>query len=451
MSIQTLDHAQVGNPSSGPFVLVLNDGALITAEDRAMLQALYSRSPASVLEHLERLAQVGSGKFMDQFYVGYGHKSIGDCGDTTIFIENVSMLVAKAVQDWALYNGQEVSTRYIDFATQPFVNALGIDGDNPHIGLRNFYVEALPILKEDLKKRFPIAEGEKVGVHEKAIAARAFDILRGFIPAGAQTNLAWTTNLRQAADKLAFLRAHPLKEVREVAEMISKALNQRHPHSFGQKRYEASEKYRSQYMEKMYYNKNGGSLNGVILVRDSLDRMLMGYYKEIIKNRPAMTELPKALAEIGTLQFEFAIDFGSFRDLARQRAVIQRMPLLTTNYGFHEWYLNELPEELCKRAQALLKKVELWWRYMDSMGSSHASLQYYLPMGYLVPCRLTGDLPALVYLVELRSGVTVHATLRVVAQEMAREIERLGIPVHIDRSESGRFDMKRGSQDIVSK
>lgn len=69
-------------------------------EDEAMLQALYSRSAASVSEHLQKLAKTGSGKFMEQFYVGYGHASIGDCGTTTLFFENVSTLAAKAIQDW---------------------------------------------------------------------------------------------------------------------------------------------------------------------------------------------------------------------------------------------------------------------------------------------------------------------------------------------------------------
>ena len=66
-------------------------------------------------------------------------------------------------------------------------------------------------------------------------------------------------------------------------------------------------------------------------------------------------------------------------------------------------------------------------------------------------CSNTGDLPALVYLVELRSGSTVHATLRTVAQEMGDMIGDLGIKVYIDRSDSGRFDIKRGSQDITAK
>ena len=64
---------------------------------------------------------------MSQFYVGYGHKSIGDCGSITIFIEGCSMLAAKAIQDTKLYNGQEASTRYIDFSQQAMINPLGTE------------------------------------------------------------------------------------------------------------------------------------------------------------------------------------------------------------------------------------------------------------------------------------------------------------------------------------
>ena len=63
-------------------------------EDTAMMQALYSRSALSVEEHVKKVKASGSGKFMETFYVGYGHASIADCGSTTIFIEDVSMLVA---------------------------------------------------------------------------------------------------------------------------------------------------------------------------------------------------------------------------------------------------------------------------------------------------------------------------------------------------------------------
>jgi len=76
-------------------VIIIDD---LPPETVAMLQALYSRSPQSVREHLLKV-KAGPEKFMARYYVGYNHKSIGDCGTTSIFIENVSMLAAKAIQD----------------------------------------------------------------------------------------------------------------------------------------------------------------------------------------------------------------------------------------------------------------------------------------------------------------------------------------------------------------
>src|ERR1043166_2231787 len=85
-------------------------------ETSAMLQALYSRSDKSVEQHVQKVQERGADKFMASYYVGYGHASIGDCGVTTLFVEDISILACKAIQDNALYSGQETSTRYIDFA-----------------------------------------------------------------------------------------------------------------------------------------------------------------------------------------------------------------------------------------------------------------------------------------------------------------------------------------------
>jgi thymidylate synthase ThyX len=110
---------------SGINIFILDTDSRINAEAEAMLQALHSRSTGGLLEHLKVLEKKGAANFMSQFYVGYGHKSIGDCGSITIFVEGCSMLAAKAIQDSKLYNGQEASTRYIDFSQQPMINPLG--------------------------------------------------------------------------------------------------------------------------------------------------------------------------------------------------------------------------------------------------------------------------------------------------------------------------------------
>ena len=107
---------------SGGEVIILDTGAVIDPEAEAMLQALHSRSTGGLRKHLEVLIQKGPDEFMRTYYVGYNHKSIGDCGTTSIFVEGVSMLVAKAVQDNPLYSGQEASTRFVNFSEQPFID-----------------------------------------------------------------------------------------------------------------------------------------------------------------------------------------------------------------------------------------------------------------------------------------------------------------------------------------
>ncbi len=82
-------------------IIVLDGNDVPNAEDVAMLQALYSRSASSVREHLKKVKDVGSGKFLAQFYLGYGHASIGDCGEIYIFFEDVSLLAAKAIQNFS--------------------------------------------------------------------------------------------------------------------------------------------------------------------------------------------------------------------------------------------------------------------------------------------------------------------------------------------------------------
>jgi thymidylate synthase ThyX len=395
VALDNLKHSEVRVKSGGK-VIVLDTGSVIGPESAAMLQALHSRSIGGLEGHLKILSEKGPENFMKNFYVGYGHKSIGDCGTATLFIEGVSMLATKAIQDWPLYSGQEASTRYIDFKIQPFKNPMGNkEGEKLIEAYRTFYAEALEPTKEYLKGLFPIEEGEKEGIYTKAIAARAFDILRGFLPAGSTTNLAWHTNLRQAADKVAILRHHPLSEVKEIAEAIENALVLAFPNSFGHKHYEETENYNKFWMENYYYYHNK-SCPDFEIKNNSINTALLP--KEILEKRPPKTELPKHLSEAGNLQIEFLLDFGSFRDLQRHRAVMQRMPLLTTEVGFENWYIDELPPEFKQKAIDFLKIQE---ERISKLNLSKEEKQYYICMGYKVSNRLTGNLPALVYLANL--------------------------------------------------
>lgn len=435
----------------GGMVLVLETGSTIDPESAAMLGALHSRSIGGIRSHLKVLAEKGAENFMSKFYVGYGHKSIGDMASITVFIEGVSMLAAKAIQDSRLYNGQEASTRYIDFAKQAFIDPVGTPASHTLLeSMRTFYLHGLEVLPPFLKTKYEKAESEPQGVYDKAILARAFDIMRSFLPASASTNLAWHGPVRVIGDRIPILRHHPLLEVRNIAHALEAALLKSHPNSFSNKRYESTEEYLEHAIPALMYW-HAKSPNTCTLTRDTVDREYLHQYREVLKNRPSKTELPKMLDDAGEISFEYILDFGSYRDIQRHRAVSQRLPLLTTEFGFEQWYLDEMPTELRIEAEKEVRRIAA---DITSLAQSPEISQYYTPMGFLTANRITGSLPALTYLLELRSGSTVHPTLRALAQKMARQMEEkladTGLVMHIDYSET-RFDSKRGTQDILIK
>jgi len=418
-------------------------------EDTAMMQALYSRSSESVVTHVEKVKKSGSGKFMERFYVGYGHKSIADCGSCTIFIEGVSMLAAKAIQDWPLYSGQETSSRYINMSLQRIEDPLG-NAVSEHIYNQwmDFYNTSMEEVVEHLKTRYPKAEGEKGSVYKRAVNAWAFDILRGFLPAGITTQLSWHTNLRQAWDKLFWLQDHPLEEVRGIASTILGELQSKYAHSFGFEVREPQMEYKKEAMKNHCYFK-ATAPEDLVNFKTSISNEELEQYEELITKRPKYTPLPQFMRELGQVSFEVLLDFGSFRDLQRHRNGVCRMPLLTTEHGFNEWYIKELPQHLQEKATTLIAKQS---EAINALPISDEDRQYFIAMGFNTVCRVTYPINAAVYTIELRSGKTVHPTLRKVAHKMHHHMVSAfpKLHLHSDLDPSDR-DVRRGKQDIMEK
>ena len=427
-------------------IFVLDGHEVPSPEDMAMLQALYSRSPQSVQVHLEKVKQVGSGKFMDVYYTGYGHRSIADCGTITLCIENVSMLCAKAIQDNPLYNGQEASTRYLDFGSRPMVDPVGTPESakiqSAWIGLYN---QILPKLIEHFEQRFPREEGQKQSVWKKAVKARAFDVARGFLPAGCTTFVAWHQNLRQIHDHLSLMRQNPSSEIREVADRVHEEVLKRYPSSFGHKRYAATDDYLAASAAAFAFTDR--DTNPEFEVDIALDLDGLRRHQNLLETRPPKTELHKNFRAFGQMQFRFPLDFGSYRDLQRHRSCVQEMPLLTTRWGFLPWYIEQLPEEVKGLVDVAGWKIA---EQIDALDCSPEHKQYYIAMGFACPIQITCSLPSAIYIAELRSGTTVHPTVRKVAQQMGEAVKAAvpGIAMHHDMGESV-WDIKRGTQDIV--
>ncbi len=448
-------------------------------EDQAMLQALYSRSPASVVTHLEKLKTSGSGKFMSQYYVGYGHASIGDCGSTTCFIEQVSMLVAKAVQENPLYSGQEASTRYLDFSKQAVVDPYNHPASAAiQKRWQEIYNDTLAKLVDGVKSAHPFdpVEYKNERIWNNTLSARAFDIARSLLPFGTTTLLSWSTSLRQARDNLRRLKHHPLKEVRDVAQSLFAKMVERYPNSFKgdeldlqadtprdayakafalRNHYETSEDVEA-FFHFTSAERAELKAGKIVARRHTLDvESLRTREKDVLAQRPKGALLPARLASYGVYNLAFLLDFGSFRDIQRHRNGVCQIPLTDARYGLHPWYVSQFEEFLSVADfRALQDNIQAQYEAVvglsgQGVATSPAENQYLLPMGTMALVHVAYAVPQMAYVGELRSQKTVHPSLRPVAQGMLEILEKdfPGMALYGDRGEE-TWTAKRGEQTI---
>lgn len=427
----------------------------LSAEEGAMMQALYSRSSESAKTHLERVKKDGT-SFMKSFYLGYGHASIGQTGSTTVHLEGISMLAAKALEDSPLYNGQEKSSRYLDFTTVgcEVPESLGDEGRAIAKAWRELYIMLQePVLKH-LTETHPCPDNVKEKVWEKTLKARCFDITRGYLPCGTYTSASIHTTLHHAQTTTQRLMTHPLQEVNDIGTTMHMALEKEYPGSFT-----AISEMDSDHWEYLVANADVATYNyerllhGVPHVGFTKFRMDEQGIKLLNIKRPKYAPLAKALEHCGTINVQGIIDFGSFRDIQRHRHCVQKMPIVDLmSNSFHSWYLDQLPEEARAHAVDIISGLRTKIAALHDEGCSLADLQYICPMGTNVAVRFDMGLPALVYTMELRSGATVHPTLRRFAQEVALRLDANIVPLQMHyNKEPDSLDARRGTQDIIRK
>lgn len=435
-------------PQRRRFVLASDE---LSSENMAMLLALYSRSGAGVRAHLNRVRRVGSAKFMREYYVGYNHKSIGDCGSTWMFFEWVSILCAKAIEDNSLFNGQETSTRYINMANQPIIDPINTSASQALLErLMKFYRKGIAMLTAadgELRKRYPKDPKTSWKTYKRAIAAKAFDMMRGFLPAGITTMVGWHTNFRQAIDQIQLMNHHPLAEVRGTAADALAKLQKKYPSSFGFKTYPATETYRAEHQSagRLFLPDEPTPLS----FRSQIDPGELRSEIDLLSGRPKMTELPRRFLDFGLVKWKYVLDYASWRDIQRHRTCTHLVSLLTTRIGFQQWYLEELPEELRTEAEELLEFIS---KTLQAMDAPDTEKQYLTPIGYNVNASASTGLPGAVYMLDLRSTAFIHPTLRALIHQMGGKLTDVHpeVTLHLDTTKSD-WDVRRGDQTIVKK
>ena len=382
-------------------------------EIQARCCAMFSRSHKPLDEQLAKATAEQAEEFARKYVVGYGHNSINDCGAICAAIERVSMIAAKFVEDYPLFNGQESSTRYIPFDTGEFSEMVespfpeGDDRTYIQRELMDFYRRAIPVQRAFIAKENSIddLDSESAPV-QRSVSAKSFDILRGFLPAGCRTQLAWVTTFRQAAERIEMMIRHPLAEVRQLGRQLADSCTAMYPGAFSGLEKDsyaaaADEYYTDDFWQAYHMPYLGGSPDIHVEVN--------GNFKNCGEwaNRHQSKKLPMREALMnGRVVITAAIDYGSWRDIHRHRNCSQVFPLLEA-VEFEPFYMDNLAPELQDEAVDL---IEFQTRQICS--ERDYITQYAVPMGFKCMYVAEWSLPQLVYVLELRSKPTVHPTVR---------------------------------------
>jgi hypothetical protein len=277
-------------------------------------------------------------------------------------------------------------------------------------------------------------------VHINACRARAFDIARAWLPCATLTNLSWTTSFRNAARVTTELLASPINEVRALAIKLRDHLTANWPS--GIVPFTERELETAAWLQTLgeYTQPHTAFLTNERIVEINYEMPKSARSNLVAVNaRPKGAPLPVQLASSFKFYVSGLIDYASWRDLQRHRKNIGVSPL-PKPAAFHPWYLEQVKNYLTEsQAAHIIKRAA----ESEVAVTSHHDI----PMGVLVPFHYELDLGQAIYFAELRSGQTTHATLRPVAQELARQLERMYIKVHADYTES-KFDVRRGKQTI---
>ena len=432
---------------------------LITSGDLDLLNTAQtpSASSASELDH----AQTKARQFHEKWVVGYGHASVAEHAVAHLAVEGASIIASKVIEDMRLASYTEKSTRYVAFDAKQYyplpelrgASAEGIYHDTAQ-HLFQTYNALLPELIEAVKRDWPRGAKQSERAHHNACRAKALDILRYLLPAGAATNLGITINGRALEHLLTKMLSHPLSEVRRLGEqmkteaqkIIPTLLKYAEPNAYLADTEAAMHRLAETVLEPApetpdelavrlvqappdaeitlvaaaLYSYSRQSWPQLI---DQARRMSQTQRQEVIDaylGRRGPHDQPLRALEHLTYTFEILVDYGAYRDIQRHRMSTQTQQMPAPHYGY------SLPEEVERYGvqatfQACMQRAAAAYEQMAQVAPYAAA--YVLPLAYRCRVLITWNLRELHHFVQLRSAKQGHISYRRIAQDVYRAID----------------------------
>src|SRR3954452_11416442 len=168
----------------------------------------------------------------DRVFLEYGDDSVAQLGGVHLACEQASNLLTKVLEWGRLMSYLEQSTRYIAYDSRlggryryfrdPAVlsSPLGTRYVGDMDRLFDVYAELIPTLQDHFRVQFPKQSADSDFVYRQAIRAKAFDSLRGILPASSLSNVGIYGTGQGYEQLLLRMRAHPLPEARSYADLM---------------------------------------------------------------------------------------------------------------------------------------------------------------------------------------------------------------------------------------
>ncbi len=168
----------------------------------------------------------------DRVFFEYGDDSVAQLGGVHLACEQASNLLTKVLEWGRLMAYLEQSTRYIAYDTRlggryRYYRDPEVLGSN--LGLRyigdmdrlfDSYAELVPLMADFYRDQFPKDVADSDFVYRQAIRAKAFDAVRGVLPAASLSNVGIYGTGQGYEALLLRMRSHPLPESRAYADLM---------------------------------------------------------------------------------------------------------------------------------------------------------------------------------------------------------------------------------------
>ncbi|MGH9118770.1 MAG: FAD-dependent thymidylate synthase [Acidimicrobiales bacterium] len=409
----------------------------------------------------------------DRVFFEYGDDSVAQLGGVHLACEQASNLLTKVLEWGRLMAYLEQSTRYIAYDSRlggryryhrpPSVltSRLGTRYVGEIDRLFEAYAALVPRMADFFRERFPKDGADSDFVYRQAIYAKAFDSVRGILPAASLSNLGIYGTGQGYEQLLLRMRAHPLPEARSYAELMLTELRKVIPSFL--KRVDVADRgmawsaYLAGTREDMEDlagrlvppTEPARPVPAVRLVdfdpdaelkmiaamlypfthlpeHELLDRVKaisvedrLAVVRAYVGERTNRRHKPGRALERVNYRFDVLADYGAFRDLQRHRMLTIEWQPLSPAHGYTRPEAVDLAGWAGEFDEAMERSAELH----RALAARHpVEAAYAVCLAYRVRFVMELNAREAMHLIELRSSQQGHPAYRVVAQDMHRLI-----------------------------